>query len=397
MDYKTRFWSKLHLNFYIKLPTNLFLKRINFIKLYKHHSVKNKHLYNTYKTSTQHCINLIQNFVFTVLACIWLAHLHELHKVQPMYMVHAWIRCHAERYNYVVLHVLRQAYMDIETENKINRALGHFCAHYRLNWARKTSWGWGDDWDDTVLQTQDSKFMPWRSEAEHATSRSRRLPTILTFTRGRGRNIFVSFKPPRPGTKPRTLTWKAAVPTTTLGSLTYNYVVLHVSRQAYMDIETENKINRALGHFCAHYRLNWARKTSWGWGDDWDDTVLQTQDSKFMPWRSEAEHATSRLRRLPTILTFTRGRGRNIFVSFKPPRPGTKPQTLTWKAAVPTTTLGSLTSRLKKMWQKGLNGVSDYDMWIVICIIYKEKVKRAHHALKPVWCIVVNHKWTLSK
>ena len=34
------------------------------------------------------------------------------------------------------------------------------------------------------------------------------------------------------------------------------------------------------------YRLNWARRTSWGWWDDWDDTVLQTQDSKFEPWRS---------------------------------------------------------------------------------------------------------------
>ena len=76
---------------------------------------------------------------------------------------------------------------------------------YRLNWARRTSWGWWDDWDDTVLQTQDSKFQPWRSEAEHATSRSRRLPTILTFTRGWGRNNFISFKPPRPGTEPRTL------------------------------------------------------------------------------------------------------------------------------------------------------------------------------------------------
>ena len=88
---------------------------------------------------------------------------------------------------------------------------------YKLNWARRTSWGWWDDWDDTVLQTQDSKFEPWRSEAEHATSRSRRLPTILTFTRGWGRNNFVSFKPPRPGTEPRTLAWKAAVLTTTLG------------------------------------------------------------------------------------------------------------------------------------------------------------------------------------
>ena len=87
---------------------------------------------------------------------------------------------------------------------------------YRLNWTRRTSWGWWDDWDDTVLQTQDSKFEPWRSEAEHATSRSRRLPTILTFTRGWGRNIFASFKPPRPGTEPRTLAWRTAVLTTTL-------------------------------------------------------------------------------------------------------------------------------------------------------------------------------------
>ena len=85
--------------------------------------------------------------------------------------------------------------------------LGWTCSTYRLNWARRTSWGWWDDWDDTVLQTQDSKFEPWRSEAEHATSRSLRLPTILTFIRGWGRNIFVSFKPPRPGTEPRTLAW----------------------------------------------------------------------------------------------------------------------------------------------------------------------------------------------
>ena len=66
---------------------------------------------------------------------------------------------------------------------------------YRLNWARRTSWGWWDDWDDTVLQTQDSKFKPWRSEAEHATSRSRRLPTILTFTRGWGRKIDKELNP----------------------------------------------------------------------------------------------------------------------------------------------------------------------------------------------------------
>ena len=72
---------------------------------------------------------------------------------------------------------------------------------YRLNWARRTSWGWWDDWDDTVLQTQDSKFEPWRSEAEHTTSRSRRLPTILTFTRGWGRNIFCFFETAETGNR----------------------------------------------------------------------------------------------------------------------------------------------------------------------------------------------------
>ena len=72
---------------------------------------------------------------------------------------------------------------------------------YRPNWARRTSWRWWDDWDDTVLQTQDSKFEPWRSEAEHATSRSRRLPTILTFTRGWGRNIFCFFQTAETGNR----------------------------------------------------------------------------------------------------------------------------------------------------------------------------------------------------
>ena len=86
---------------------------------------------------------------------------------------------------------------------------------YRLNWAWITSWGWWDEWDGTALQTQDSKFKPWRSEAVHATSWSHKLPIILTFTSGWGRNIFVSFKSPRPGNEPWTLAWNAAVLTTT--------------------------------------------------------------------------------------------------------------------------------------------------------------------------------------
>ena len=51
------------------------------------------------------------------------------------------------------------------------------------------------------------------------------------------------------------------------------------------------------------YRLNRARRTSRErWWDEWDDTALQTQDAKFEPWRSEVDHASSRLRRPPTIL-----------------------------------------------------------------------------------------------
>ena len=41
----------------------------------------------------------------------------------------------------------------------------------------------------SVLKTQDSKFDPWRSEAEHATSRSRKLPTILRLCEWAGRNF----------------------------------------------------------------------------------------------------------------------------------------------------------------------------------------------------------------
>ena len=120
------------------------------------------------------------------------------------------------------------------------------------------------------------------------------------------------------------------------------------------------------------YRLNWARRTSWGWWDDWDDTVLQTQDLKFEPWRSEAEHATSRSRRLPTILTFTRGWRRNIFfVSFKPPRPGTEPRTLAWKAAVITTTLGP-----PPLWQRVAYG--NYYVVVLFLIIINPKARTYH-------------------
>ena len=111
---------------------------------------------------------------------------------------------------------------------------------YRPNWARRTSWGWWDEWDDTVLQTQDSKFEHWRSEAEHATPWSRRLPTILSFTR-------------RWGTGPRKAAWKAAVLTTTLRpppdlsvfiwgvKSVVKHDLLHSDIQSHMSAVWENK------------------------------------------------------------------------------------------------------------------------------------------------------------
>ena len=65
----------------------------------------------------------------------------------------------------------------------------------RLNWAGRTFWGWWDELVDTPLQTQYSKFKPWRSEAEHASySWSMRLPTILNFYEWAGKKLFVFLK-----------------------------------------------------------------------------------------------------------------------------------------------------------------------------------------------------------
>ena len=51
------------------------------------------------------------------------------------------------------------------------------------------------------------------------------------------------------------------------------------------------------------YRLNWARRTSWGWWDDWDDTVLQTQDLKCL------KNETPRVTRQFLLLIFIKAAG----------------------------------------------------------------------------------------
>ena len=74
---------------------------------------------------------------------------------------------------------------------------------YRLNWARRTSWGWWDDWDNTVLQTQDSKFDPGGLRPSTLPLGHGGSPQYWLSHVDGEETFFVSFKPPRLGTEPR--------------------------------------------------------------------------------------------------------------------------------------------------------------------------------------------------
>ena len=101
-----------------------------------------------------------------------------------------------------------------------------------------------------------------------------------------------------------------------------------------------NEMNRALGHLCAH--IGWT-----GPGEPPEDGVMieMTLSSRHRIRNS----SPGGLR--PSTLPLGHGGSpqywlshvdgeETFFVSFKPPRPGTEPWTLAWKAAVLTTTLG---------------------------------------------------------
>ena len=147
--------------------------------------------------------------------------------------------------------------------NEMNRALGHLCAHIDYTGPEESPED-GAMNDMTLPSRHRIRILskPWRSEAEHATSRSRRFHTILNHYEWAGKKHFVSLK-----------------------------------------LEGQKWMNECFFRppLCA-YRLNWAMRTSGGWWEEWDDTALHTQDSKFKPWWSEVELATSRSRRCPTIL-----------------------------------------------------------------------------------------------
>ena len=59
-----------------------------------------------------------------------------------------------------------------------------------------------------------------------------------------------------------------------------------------------------------------------------------------------------------------------FFVSFKPPRPGTEPRTLAWKAAVLTTTLGPPPSWCWEVWKFGENLQFGRNNVLIIYVIW---------------------------
>ena len=89
-----------------------------------------------------------------------------------------------------LLHFFRVCAFKMKIERKWMGFRPPFCTHW-LNWASRTTWGWWDEGDYTALQTQDSKCEPRRSEAKHASSRSRRLPTLLKLYEWAGKKHFV--------------------------------------------------------------------------------------------------------------------------------------------------------------------------------------------------------------
>ena len=78
-----------------------------------------------------------------------------------------------------------------------------FLCTCRLNWARRTSWGWWDEWDDTALQTQNS-LRPGTLPLGHGGS-----PQYWIFTGERGTNILFFWNlNARAGSNPRSPTFQ---------------------------------------------------------------------------------------------------------------------------------------------------------------------------------------------
>ena len=118
---------------------------------------------------------------------------------------------------YITIFTLRAIKCMMQKWNEMNRALGHLCAH--IGW---TGPGKPPEDGEMIEMTLSS-----RHRIRNSGPGSLRPSTLPLGHRGSPQywlshvdgeeTFFVSFKPPGSGTEPRTLAWKAAVLTTTLG------------------------------------------------------------------------------------------------------------------------------------------------------------------------------------
>ena len=157
---------------------------------------------------------------------------------------------------------------------------------YRLNWARRTSWGWWDDWDDTVLQTQDFEIRAlavwgWArylsvTEAPHDTD----------FHTWMGKKHFL-FLSNRRDREPNTEFWREKKGPRPLvqGENRWSRCSSQVRpgfwsvpRKAVMEQQNFRPLWFA-------QKVNW--RTSWGWWEESDGSAFQTQKAKFERWWSE--------------------------------------------------------------------------------------------------------------
>ena len=100
-----------------------------------------------------------------------------------------------------------------------NMKIVKYIVRFSWKWNVETMHTYSDTKTCYLIQILDSTnsihvSTPLINEMNRALGDSPQYCVLLV---GWGRNIFVSFKPPRPGNEPRTLAWKAAVPTTIIG------------------------------------------------------------------------------------------------------------------------------------------------------------------------------------
>ena len=95
---------------------------------------------------------------------------------------------------------------------------------YRLNWARRTSWGWWYEWGDTALQIHDSKLSPVGLRPSTLSLGHVGCPQYSIFTiEQRGNILFFKTWMPKQETNLRSLTFQAGTRAPALWHCCYIY------------------------------------------------------------------------------------------------------------------------------------------------------------------------------